>query len=313
MMRIFVMPSVQRTLVICLCAAGFCLGGMSVSVGKEGATRPPITAIARVQIYVTNVRKAVDFYEGSLGFTAAPSCSNEIVACLFVNDQQQIQLLSTPSPVPANLIAAVAFSTPDLDRMHSYMVSSGGAPGPISSFEGGEMRFTLRDPEGHAISFLQSPPRPAVAVAPGQISSRLIHAGLIVYDRQAEDHFYKDILGFRLYWQGGMKDSEISWVSMQVPDGTDWIEYMLHVSPDANAHEIGIMNHIALGVADIQAARLKLLKNGGKPGEEPKLGRDGKWQLNLYDPDGTRVEFMEFTPKEKPCCSPFTGKHPVGM
>ena len=40
------------------------------------------------------------------------------------------------------------------------------------------------------------------------------------------------------------------------------------------------------------------------------MGRDGKWQLNLYDPDDTRIEFMEFTPKEKPCCSEFTGPHP---
>ena len=27
--------------------------------------------------------------------------------------------------------------------------------------------------------------------------------------------------------------------------------------------------------------------------EEPQIGRDGKWQLNLYDPDDTRVELME--------------------
>jgi hypothetical protein len=44
--------------------------------------------------------------------------------------------------------------------------------------------------------------------------------------------------------------------------------------------------------------------------EVPKIGRDGKWQLNLYDPDGTRVELMEFTPVEKPCCSDYTGPHP---
>jgi len=40
------------------------------------------------------------------------------------------------------------------------------------------------------------------------------------------------------------------------------------------------------------------------------MGKDGKWQLNVYDPNGTRVELMEFTPKEKPCCSEFTAPHP---
>ena len=37
----------------------------------------------------------------------------------------------------------------------------------------------------------------------------------------------------------------------------------------------------------------------------PQIGRDGKWQFNLYAPDGTRVELMEFQPAVKPCCSPF--------
>jgi hypothetical protein len=40
------------------------------------------------------------------------------------------------------------------------------------------------------------------------------------------------------------------------------------------------------------------------------MGRDGKIQLNLYDPDLTRVEFMEFQPSGKPCCSPILGKAP---
>jgi hypothetical protein len=38
---------------------------------------------------------------------------------------------------------------------------------------------------------------------------------------------------------------------------------------------------------------------------DPKIGRDGKWQVNLYDPDGIRAELMEFQPAVKPCCSPF--------
>jgi len=37
----------------------------------------------------------------------------------------------------------------------------------------------------------------------------------------------------------------------------------------------------------------------------PQIGRDGKWQYNLYDPDGIRIELMEFQPSMKPCCSPF--------
>jgi hypothetical protein len=107
-----------------------------------------------------------------------------------------------------------------------------------------------------------------------------------------------------------MKDGQDDWVALQVPDGTDWVEYMLNISPDADHHTLGVMNHIAIGVKDIHATEQEVLKNGVKLTEEPQMGRDGKWQLNLYDPDDTRVEFMEFKPAEKPCCSEFTGPHP---
>jgi len=46
-----------------------------------------------------------------------------------------------------------------------------------------------------------------------------------------------------------------------------------------------------------------VLKRGAKLDEKPQIGRDGKWQLNLYDPNFTRVELMEPKPVEKPCCS----------
>jgi hypothetical protein len=107
-----------------------------------------------------------------------------------------------------------------------------------------------------------------------------------------------------------MKEGETNWVAMQAPEGTDWIEYMLNVNHNANKRELGVMNHISLGVVSVKAAAEQLEKAGVTLPEQPKIGRDGKWQLNLYDPDWTRVELMEFTPVEKPCCSQYRGAHP---
>lgn len=72
------------------------------------------------------------------------------------------------------------------------------------------------------------------------------------------------------------------------------------------------MNHISIGVPSIKELTRNLKAAGVQLGrnEQPQMGLDGKWQLNLYDPDGTPVEFMEFTPVEKPCCSEYTGPHP---
>ncbi len=144
----------------------------------------------------------------------------------------------------------------------------------------------------------------------GAISHKLIHAGIIVKDAEAENRFYGDALGFHVYWHGGMKPDVMQWLAMQVPDGTDWIEYMLHIPADADKRTRGVMYHISLGVPSVAAAAKELEAKGYHGFEEPKIGKDGKWQLNLYDPDFTRVELMEFTPVEKPCCAEFTGKHP---
>ena len=137
-------------------------------------------------------------------------------------------------------------------------------------------------------------------------------AHVIVYtkDVEADRAFFRDILGFKDIWHGGMTDDKTDWVDMRVPDGTDWLEYMLNVqNPDPK--ELGVMHHMALGVASVKAGYATVLKRGDKP-EKPQIGRDGKWQTNLYDPDGTRVELMEWHATSKPCCSEFTAEDPNG-
>jgi hypothetical protein len=129
----------------------------------------------------------------------------------------------------------------------------------------------------------------------------------------ALDHFYKDLLGFHLYWQGGNPPDRVDWVMMQVPNGTDWIEYMLYLPTNPSLAQLGSANHIAPGVISVAQLQEKLEKRGWKPapGKNPQvLGVDGKMQLDLTDPDGTRIEFMEFKPVQKPCCSPYTGSQP---
>jgi hypothetical protein len=74
--------------------------------------------------------------------------------------------------------------------------------------------------------------------------------------------------------------------------------------------DLGVVNHFAMGVTDIESAMYRIPEHGLIPTEQPQIGRDGKSQLNLYDPDDTRIELMEFTPVQKPCCSEYTGAHP---
>jgi hypothetical protein len=70
---------------------------------------------------------------------------------------------------------------------------------------------------------------------------------------------------------------------------------------------------MSLGVEHMPDVVAALARNGceGPNCTASKVGRDGKMQLNLFDPDLTRVEYMEFKPSAKPCCSEFTADHPT--
>jgi len=279
--------------------------------GQEQSLRPPITGITYVRLWSVDPHSAVGFYSKILGLIARDAgCPGMVRPCYILSDHQQIALEGGASGSHASLLAEIAFATADATGMHRYLKAHNIPVNPIIRDFNGSIHFSLQDPEGLPIIFVQPEAHRQATPPANQISTRLIHAGFVILDRAAEDKFYKDILGFRVYWHGGMKDDESNWVDMQVPDGADWLEYMLNVPANADKHTLGVMNHIALGVPDIHAAEQLLRTNGWNGTEQPKIGRDGKWQLNLYDPDGTRVELMEFTPAQKPCCSDYTGPHP---
>ena len=294
------------------------LAALPSLAAQEKFSRPPITGIHHVRFYVTDLDKSRAFYAGILGFFPADSrCPTEGLSCYAVSwgaHAQHIELQQAPSRTPKDWLVELAFATDDLLQLRAYLMTHGVEPGRVLEIANGDEYFAVRDPEGNLITFVghSGPIHENNPPSFHPVSTRIIHAGFVVKDRAAMDHFYKDVLGFRLYWQGGMKDGETDWVAMQVPDGTDWLEYMLNISPTADKRTLGVMNHVSLGVKDIKVAEASLQKSRAKmrADDAPKIGRDGKWQFNLYDPDDTRVELMEFTPVEKPCCSEFTGPQP---
>jgi catechol 2,3-dioxygenase-like lactoylglutathione lyase family enzyme len=281
------------------------------SLGVDPPARPKIYSIGFVRMKATDFEKSNAFYEKLLGLNRGfDDCHGITDPCYAINPYQHVELSQTGSRGSDNFVETIGFNVSDVEQMQKYLTSRSISTSAVTRGPNHLRFIEAMDPEGNRITFVELSSGDAQVNGIGQVGDRLIHAGFIVKDRAAEDLFYKELLGFRPYWHGGMKDDETTWVSLQVPDGSDWLEYMLYDSAGKDKHFLGVMNHIALGVTDIQAAKAQLVKNGWMPGEEPKLGRDGKWQLNLYDPDDTRVEFMEFTPKEKPCCSDFTAPHP---
>ena len=284
---------------------------------QEQLQRPRITGIDHVTVYASDIIKSRRFYSDIFGLTPGCPRYQGSEPCFLVGPANQRVLLK-PAPTETrswtlkNWLAEVAFATDNLREMRRYLREHGISPGLAQKDSDGVEYFHVRDPEGNPIAFVQRP-RHQAGYAPGskQISTHLIHAGFVVKDLAAENRFYVDLLGFRLYWYGGFKDAGMDWYEIQVPDGPDWIEYMLNIPAKADHKELGVQNHFSLGVKDVHAAASQLHSNGLKTFDGPEVGRDGKDSLDAYDPDGTRVEVMEFTPKQKPCCHPYSAEHPT--
>ena len=274
--------------------------------------RPAIVGVAHVGFYVSDLAQAEEFYGHVLGFAhfSLDKPGGGLMLNYYkINDHQYIEIYPGLEG-DQDRLSHVAFETRDARKMRDYLASKGiKVPPSLKPGLDKNLSFMVDDPEGRKIEFVQYMPgslhssRFGTRLPDTRVSEHMIHAGFVVHDRAAEDRFYKEILGFKVMWSGGPKDDQVNWVDMRVPDGADWLEYMLNVN-NPTPKTRGVMNHFALGVPSIQPAYQMVLSHKGNPPQPPKIGRDGKWQLNLYDPDLTRGELMEFKPVETPCCSP---------
>lgn len=274
--------------------------------------RPPIASVSHLAVYDGDLAKAEHFYVHDLGAVKAADPENPAGTRYYFSPAQFVEVLPLPASAGLNRADHIAFNTADAEAMRKYLASKKVAvPKAVTKGSDGSQWFAVKDPEGITVQFVQAQP---AAVATNPLFPHIIHVGAIVKDRALEDTFYRDILGFRPYWFGGMKDdAPPQWVSQQVPDGSDWLEYMVTTNTLTQA-QMGVLNHFALGVPNMEAVYTKLWNDDRLQGQPaaavPKIGRDAKWQLNLLDPDGTRAEVMELHAIGKPCCSAFTAADP---
>ncbi len=288
---------------------------------QAGDHRPPITGISHVSVYASDGAKSEDFYVRDLGGVKRSDPENAAGVRYYFSPTQFVEVLPLPAEHTINRLDHVAFTTKDADGLRQYMAAHGiTTPDKVESGSDGSQWFAVADPEGNKVEFVQPPVHPEAVNSPNPISNHIIHVGYMVHDRAAEDSFYRKVLGFRPYWYGGFSETVVSWISQQVPDGTDWIEYMMVYTPEktglppsVTAASLGSMDHFSLGVKDIKALSETLYFGDRLPQKNsgPKIGRDAKWQYNLFDPDGTRAENMEFQPVGEPCCSKFTASSPT--
>ena len=286
-------------------------GLAALPVRAQQVERPRITGISHIAFFVSDLPKAIGFWHDFLGYdemyTLPKKDSSDVrIAFIKINDLQHIELFNEPPPMPHNMLSHICFTVDDIEKMRAFLRSKGYdvKPGNGTKTKVGDYAFEIKDPNGLLIEFVQRLPTGKEMQDAGKllpetrISPRIYHVGYMVADAQKTEDFYK-MLGFTEFWRGGANPKELSWINMKVPDGQDYVELMLyHSLPDES--KWGTKDHISLVVPDIQKAVAELesrpyyktYETYGKP-LTINTGVNGKRQVNLYDPDGTRVEIME--------------------
>lgn len=286
----------------------------SVALTAQPA-RPKITGISHIAVYTSNPDATERYYTFTVGAVRLPDPENSRGVRYALDATQFVEVLPLPADAGVNRLDHTAYNTESAEGMRKYLAAKGWkVPAAVTRLADGSRVFAVLDPEGNKVEFVQPNPRAKVD-APNAIGHHIIHIGFLVRDRAKEDTFYRALLGFQPYWFGGMKADEIDWVSQQVPDGHDWLEYMLTSGTNISQRLLGVLDHLSLGQDSVDAG-YAMLKGAGRLEDvradtQTKIGRDGKGQFNLYDPDGIRLELMNWHATQKPCCSPFTAADPT--
>ncbi len=293
----------QRHFLLLLCF----LASLAIAPGAEAPRRPRITGVAHAAFYVSDMAKARAFYEGVLGYAAAYSLprknGGELVA-IKINDRQAIELFPGAEVTPdADRMYHFAIEVEDAEAMRVYLAAMGvKVPDSTPKGKTGNANYFIRDPNGNIVEIVQYLPtgwnvRDHGKFMPDtRVSPRMSHVGVMVGQFDASMKFYRDILGFQEIWRGSSSGKTLSWVNLRVPDGQDYVEFMLY-DKFPPKERIRTLQHICLEVPDVAKAGEMLaqrkLPEGSKPPTPMKAGVNGKRQINYFDPDGTRVEIME--------------------
>jgi lactoylglutathione lyase len=274
---------------------------MAAGAWAEPAATPQVLKISHIAVQATNVEESVAFYRDFLGFAEASRLKYKDDGALMlvnikVSDDQWIEVFDAAKLKPGrDRIYQIAFRVADAETLRGRLDAAGvRVPAQVPLGQLKNANFTVQDPNGYTIELVQYLSDGWPLCAPGKdlpatrVSELITHAGIVVSNVAAANHFYGDLLGLQESWRGSAKGDVVSWLHMRVPPAGSYAEYML---------EAKVTPHFCLEVADMAQAKAKLDKSPyrsryTKP-VEPYVGKNRRRILNLFDPNGIRVELME--------------------
>jgi catechol 2,3-dioxygenase-like lactoylglutathione lyase family enzyme len=272
--------------------------------------RPKVLGVAHLAVYVKDLAKTRQFYEDFLGYAECFTLPNKDktgtrIVFVKVNDNQYFEIFNEKDRGEGQL-NHISFYTDSADRMYTYLKSKGievmSDKGSVGKGQTGNKNFNVKDPDGHIVEIVEYQPDSWTAREKGKfmpstrISDHIMHVGVLVGDLDKSNQFYRDILGFKEFWRGSSSPRMLSWVNMRPAEAQDYLEFMLYNTlPEPDNR--GTKNHASLTIPDADKALAEMKKRAAKTGYDREIviqtGVNKKRQINLYDPDGTRIELME--------------------
>jgi catechol 2,3-dioxygenase-like lactoylglutathione lyase family enzyme len=121
----------------------------------------------------------------------------------------------------------------------------------------------------------------------------LAHVCVFSTDLERTQAFYTGILGLKPRFRF-MKDGALFGYYLEAAPNQFIEVFRRDRAAEAPHPHIG---HICLETDDIQALHRHLEAHGVPIRVTPKLGADHSWQMWIADPDGTAIEFHQYTPE----------------
>jgi catechol 2,3-dioxygenase-like lactoylglutathione lyase family enzyme len=305
---------------------------MTLTSRAEEAKRPRLLGVSKIVVRAHDLNASRHFYGDLLGFHEAfailknqtavvkSGLPQDQVSSVFFKVNNRQYIVVTPESSAAELRwAGYAVETDDAEAMRLYLKSLGySVPAKVARTPTHDLAFQISDPDGDSIQVMQYTPESLSVQAFGKelsderLSHRMLHTGFTI-SKPETVKFYLEGFGVREFWRAdptmkapgaapstrpdGPLLANLS--NLKLPESDDYIEWSLsRTRPDSAPAAGRGSGHIALATLDTMAKTLAAID--ARPAfkdydrrHEAHVGVNHKWQGNFFDPDGTRVEFME--------------------
>ena len=268
----------------------------SVLSHAQNVERPALYGIAKMTYRISNFDLAQSYYGEFLGFSKAFSYSGKegTIDSYKINNRQFLEFVADKNASLKKRLVSVSFETENAQKMQEYLLSKGVALDRDVYIDGAGNKVLLtHDPSGIPIEFIQYMPGSKHVKSMGRflsserIATRIHHVGLYSKQMLENPEFYTQILGFQLILRiPEDRNVEPKLLYFRIPESAEMIEH--YPSPDEN------FNHPCFVTMDMQET-YSILRTRKKTEvlPPPGMGMGKRWLLNIWNQDGTKVEFTE--------------------